>query len=328
MQRSILAHATAAPVPPIRLLGARRLGAGTREATLQYRKGWALLAYLAVERQRHPRARLAAMFWPELGETAALTNLRQVLSDLNRAMGIAVGEGVLLIDRESVRLCPMASAGLFDVDLLDAGAVGMAGGGSGEAHGWLADAGDLLEGLALDACVAFSDWLACTREWAARRVAAGLAQLRDGAAARGERRLALVLARRLVGQDPWNELHHRVLMRLHLQAGEPGMALACYQQLVHRLKMDLGEAPSRETAELAESIRVAGRRQAAVAWQSRSAREPARQVLALGGGGQACACGRIPGLASLGCGAAQVGTLGFLAQCVRKRGRPGGQAIG
>jgi DNA-binding SARP family transcriptional activator len=267
------------PVPPVRLLGERRLGAGTREATLQYRKGWALLAYLAVERQRHSRARLAAMFWPELSESAALTNLRQVLSDLNRAMGAAVGDGVLLIDRESVRLCPAASVGMFDVDLLDLGAAGMAGGGSGEAHGWLADAGELLEGLSLDACVAFSDWLACTREWAARRVAAGLAQLRDRAAARGERRLAMVLARRLMGQDPLNERHHRVLMRLHLQAGEPGMALASYQQLVHRLKVDLGEAPSRETAELAESIRLADRRQAPVGWQPSGP----RPVLALGG---------------------------------------------
>ncbi|WP_162404809.1 AfsR/SARP family transcriptional regulator [Pseudoxanthomonas jiangsuensis] len=282
MQRSILAHATAAPVPPIRLLGARRLGAGTREATLQYRKGWALLAYLAVERQRHPRARLAAMFWPELGETAALTNLRQVLSDLNRAMGIAVGEGVLLIDRESVRLCPVASTGLFDVDLLDAGAGANAGGGPGDAQGWLADAGELLEGLSLDACAAFSDWLACTREWAARRVAAGMAQLRDAATARGERRLALVLARRLVAQDPWNELHQRALMRLHAQAGEPGMALAAYQQLVHRLKADLGEAPSRETAELAESIRTAGRRQAVASWRGGMERMAARPVLALG----------------------------------------------
>lgn len=271
----------AVPVPAIRLLGARRLGAGTREATLQYRKGWALLAYLAVERQRHPRARLAAMLWPDLGETAALTNLRQVLSDLNRAMGIAVGEGVLLIDRESVRLCPVASVGLFDVDLLDAG--GMAG-GPGEAPTWLADAGELLEGLALDACKAFSDWLGCTREWAARRVADGLVQLRDAASARGERRQALLLARCLTAQDPWNEQHYRALMRLHVQAGEPGMALACYHGLVHRLKVDQGEAPSRETCELAEGIRIAAQRQAASAWTgSMRARSGAgRPVPALG----------------------------------------------
>jgi len=271
-------------MPQVRLLGARRIGLGTREAVLHYRKGWALLAYLAVERQRHARSRLAALLWPDLSESAALTNLRQVLSDLNRAMTTAVGEGVLLIDRESVQLCPLASMGLFDVDLLDVAshsgtALEM------EAHGWLAEAGELLEGLCLDACPEFSDWLACTREWSLRRVLDGMARLRDLAAARGDRRHALGLARRLVAQDPWNEVHYRALMRLHVQLGEPGMALACFHSLCRRLKADLGEEPSRETSTLAESIRTAARTpDAARGWLREPVLQGAlRPALALGG---------------------------------------------
>ncbi|HET6397327.1 MAG TPA: BTAD domain-containing putative transcriptional regulator [Pseudoxanthomonas sp.] len=292
MQRSILAgpgageappaqaRPAATATPPIRLLGERRLGSGAGEATLQYRKGWALLAYLALERQRHPRARLAAMLWPRLGETAALTNLRQVLSDLNRAMASAIGDGVLQIDRESVRLCPARSPGLFDVDRLDAC---VAGNGPGEAQAWLAEAGELLEGMTLDACESFAEWLAGARAWTAHRLADGLAVLRDTASARGARGEALVLARRLVAQDPWNEVHYRALMRLHAQAGEPGMALACYRSLVDRLKADLGEAPSRETAELAEAIRTMVRHAPAAAWWSGRARPPRRTLaLALG----------------------------------------------
>jgi DNA-binding SARP family transcriptional activator len=289
MQPSILVHAGAgeAPepfaremrgyaAPPVRLLGARRLGGGMREAMLQYRKGWALLAYLAMERQRHPRARLAAMFWPDLGETAALTNLRQVLSDLNRAVGTAVGEGVLLIDRESVRLCPVASAGLFDIDRLDEVVDE-----PGEVPAGLATTGELLDGLALDACPAFSDWLACARERVARRLVDGLVALREAAAASGDRRQALLLARRLVVQDPWNEAHCRALMRLHVQAGEPGMALACFRSLAHRLEIDLGETPSRETCELVAAIRVASRRQAA-SWTGARERPFGDLMLALG----------------------------------------------
>ena len=41
-------------------------------APLIYRKGWALLGYLALEPNRmHSRASLAALFWPNLGETSA-----------------------------------------------------------------------------------------------------------------------------------------------------------------------------------------------------------------------------------------------------------------
>ncbi|MGW8127694.1 MAG: AfsR/SARP family transcriptional regulator [Stenotrophomonas sp.] len=103
--------------PLIRLLGQCRIGDGGR---LAYRKGWALLAYLAIERPRmHRRSRIAAMLWPDLAPGAALTNLRQVLADLNRAIVAVAGEGVLLIDRENVHLCPEASQGLFDIDLLE-----------------------------------------------------------------------------------------------------------------------------------------------------------------------------------------------------------------
>ncbi len=277
--QAVAAHAGAA-MPLIRLLGARRMGCGTREVALQYRKGWALLTYLALERHRHQRIQLAALLWPELGETAALTNLRQVLSDLNRAMTAVAGEGVLQIDRESVRLCPIRAQGLFDVDLLECG---MDGVGPGEAQSWLHDAGELLEGMALDSCMSYAEWLSCTREWIGRRLADALSVLRDVAAARGARREALLVARRLIAQDPLNELHHRALMRLHAQLGETGMALACYRTLAHRLQSELGELPSRETRDLAESIRVTGQRRLPVGQDAgmRTRVKPVRPTLVL-----------------------------------------------
>lgn len=279
-QDRTIAVPAGASAPAIRLLGARRMGCGTREVALQYRKGWALLTYLAIERQRHQRVQLASLLWPELGETAALTNLRQVLSDLNRAMSAAVGDGVLQVDRESVRLCPVRAHGLFDIDLLECG---MDGSRPGEAQSWLHDAGELLEGMALDSCASYAEWLSCTREWIGRRLADALAVLRDVAAARGARREALLVARRLITQDPLNELHHRALMRLHAQLGEAGMALGCYRALAHRLQSELGELPSRETRDLAESIRVTAQHRLPTG-QAASARvrpAPARQKLVL-----------------------------------------------
>ncbi|WP_374012304.1 BTAD domain-containing putative transcriptional regulator [Pseudoxanthomonas koreensis] len=250
---------------PIRLLGECRIGTGTSEVALQYRKGWAVLAYLAVERgRRHPRTRLAALLWPDLDERAALTNLRQVLSNLNRTVATAVGDGVLQVDRESVRLCPAASAGLFDIDLIDAaGANGTDGALDRRAAAWLADAGALLEGMGFDGCGEFDEWLVECRAWLAQRLTAARERMRDAAAAAADWRTAVALAQQLVAQDPWDEGHQRALMRILAEKGEPDLALACYRKLVHRLQGDLGEMPLRETSELAERIRCACQRRSA-----------------------------------------------------------------
>ncbi|UCC87059.1 MAG: hypothetical protein JSV81_19745, partial [Anaerolineales bacterium] len=60
------------------------------------RKAQALLAYLAVTRQRHTRDALATLFWPDENRSKARGDLRRTLSRLNRALG----EGQLEIDRE------------------------------------------------------------------------------------------------------------------------------------------------------------------------------------------------------------------------------------
>lgn len=245
--------------PCVRLLGRRRLGTGTHPVLLQYRKGWALLAYLAVERRAHPRARLAAMFWPGLAPAAALTNLRQVLADLRRAMAEAAGPQALRVDREAVALDAAVAA---DVDLLELPVE--AGASTLRAARWLAEAGQLLEGLALDGCHEFERWLSGVRAWLARRVEQAQARLRDAAARCGERTLALQLAR----QDPWNEAHHLALMQLYLDMDDPGAALACYRGLARRLRNDLGAEPSPALRALAARVRVSAVRRAvgAVPW--------------------------------------------------------------
>ncbi len=57
-------------------------------------KGRALLAYLAVESDRpHSRESLAAMFWPDHGQEAAMRNLRQVIYNLRQALASAAAKG-------------------------------------------------------------------------------------------------------------------------------------------------------------------------------------------------------------------------------------------
>ncbi|MGB3393920.1 MAG: BTAD domain-containing putative transcriptional regulator [Stenotrophomonas sp.] len=232
--------------PLIRLLGECRIGDDARPQRLAYRKGWALLAYLAVERTRtHRRSQVAAMLWPELEQHAALTNLRQVLRDLNQALLATVGEGVLLVDRETVRLCPQASQGLLDIDLLESGSVGT---------DWLLEAGELLDGIVLDHCDDFGEWLLGVRSWTWRRLLGALERGRDDAAACGDMALAVRLARRQVALDRWDEEGQRGLMRLYQQMGKPGMALECYRLLEDYLRRELAVEPQVATRALAAEI--------------------------------------------------------------------------
>lgn len=236
--------------PLIRLLGECRIGTAARPGRLVYRKGWALLAYLAIERPRvHRRSRIAAMLWPDLPHGAALTNLRQVLTDLNRAIVAAAGEGVLLIDRESVRLCPDASQGLFDIDLLEP-----APPAGDRTREWLGEAGELLEGVSLEPCDEFCEWLPGARTWARQRLLKALERARDAATAAGDVEHALGLARRLTVLDPWDEEGQRGLMRLYQQMGKPGMALECFRMLERHLRRELDVEPQMATRMLAMEI--------------------------------------------------------------------------
>ncbi len=264
--------------PLIRLLGECRIGGDTGPCRLAYRKGWALLAYLALERPRlHRRSQLAALLWPDLEHKAALTNLRQVLADLNRVLSATVGEGVLLVDRETVRLCPDASHGLLDIDLLETGAAAMVPGVAMMSQEWLTHAGDLLEGLAPDACEEFCEWLAGARAWVRQRLLKALDGASKDAVRVGEMELAVLMSRRHVALDPWDEAQQRMLMRLYLDMGEPRLARDCYRALERSLRRELDVAP--EPATCALMVEMGGREEPAIPAYRRTWTLPVQETL-------------------------------------------------
>src|SRR5512142_715643 len=83
----------------------------------RYDKVRALLAYLAVERDRpHRRDELVGLFWPDSAEEDARTSLRQALAQLHAALGDSqAAQPVVLASRESVEWNPAADA---DVDVI------------------------------------------------------------------------------------------------------------------------------------------------------------------------------------------------------------------
>lgn len=237
--------------PCIRLLGRPRLlDADGRASGLQYRKGWALLAWLSLEsRGACRRTRLAALLWPRLPESAALTNLRQVLADLNRSLLHALGTEVLHCDRTQVHWRLPAAVALDVAQLhrsidpalprdcgstlcmLDAGAL----------------EGELLEGIELDECEEFGQWLAVVRESLARNRVRAIEAVRDCLVREGRMAEAIGWARSLVAMDGWDESRCRGLMRVLALAGEHGQALDAYHRLERALRHELGVEPEPES---------------------------------------------------------------------------------
>jgi DNA-binding SARP family transcriptional activator len=71
----------------MRLLGAAEIAIdGTSIVGKLHTKSLALLAYLAVEARAHPREHLSDLFWPDLPQEAARSNLRKTLYRLHEAL--------------------------------------------------------------------------------------------------------------------------------------------------------------------------------------------------------------------------------------------------
>ena len=215
-------------------------------APLIYRKGWALLGYLAMESNRmHSRTALAALLWPTLGETSALTNLRQVLSNLNRFCGEALGTHVLRIERGSVGLF-RGEEMLFDIDLLQLAPC--------QAVYMLTRHSSFLDGLEDIAGIDFRSWVETSRQELDGRLVAAAETCCDELLASQQWERALLMARSLNQHDPWNEAHAQRVMRAYTGSGMFTAAVNAYQRFEVMLRSELGLDPSKEIRHLFAQI--------------------------------------------------------------------------
>lgn len=215
-------------------------------APLIYRKAWALLGFLAMEPdRRHARSVLAALLWPGLSETSALTNLRQVLSNLNRYCLKMFGPGVLRIERSAVALM-RGNRVLFDVDLLKQSPC--------RAMELMAGQHSFLDGMEDVGGADFHGWLEMTRQRLDTQLIGAVERCCDELLERQNWERAVEVARVLNQRDPWSEEHARRMMRAHAGAGMRTAALRVYQSFELMLRKELGLDPGQETQQLLAQI--------------------------------------------------------------------------
>lgn len=223
------------------------------------RKACALLVYLALTRQSHPREALATRFWGDRTQDRALGNLRQLLSSLPTALS-----PYLTITRQRVGLNDEAPWRMDARDLVTAAANLPAHGErlSTEQMTALATAladyhGDFLAGFSLHDNLEFDEWSALERERLHQVALQGGQRLVWHYLTLADYPLALALARRLVQIDPLDEHSHRLLMLGLARSKQLAAALAQYEACRTTLAAELGVAPDPETNALAVRLRTA-----------------------------------------------------------------------
>ena len=245
----------------IYLLGTPRFECNGENIILDTRKASALLAYLAISKQRQSRDILAALLWPEFDQTHARASLRRTLSTLNNALG----GSCLEISREYINL--NFNAGIWlDVD---------------EFHNLLSECrlhdhlptetcskclkplsaavelygGDFLAGFSLRDSSTFDDWQFYQADSLRRDFTSALERLVQCYTTSSNFESAITFAQQWLALDRLNESAHRRLMQLYAWNGQQSAALHQYRECVQVLDRELGVGPLESTTRLYQAVK-------------------------------------------------------------------------
>ena len=225
-------------------------------------KARALLAYLAVERDRpHRRESLSNLFWPEQSDELARQSLRQALSHLKQALG---ADEFLLISPQDIQIHPQAEV-WTDVGETER----LIRLNTGHRHRSVERClaclrrqqallalyhGDFLAGFTSKNSENFVEWVTLTREHLHQQAMNAHIALANLNERRGDLPAALGHVRQQIRLEPWREEAHRQAMRLYALQGERSKALAQYQACLQVLRSELAVSPTAETTALYEAI--------------------------------------------------------------------------
>jgi len=248
----------------VRLLGGFEVWRDDRQVNgFESQKVRALLAYLLCNRNRaFSRDHLAGLLWPEKDPDAARHVLRQAIYNLRSSLpdgGSA--QPFLLSASTGLQLNPAADCWLDVEKFEEAVSLGTRRDAIDPHH--LSTAaqlyrGDFLAGFFVKESPEFEDWMLAEQVRLREAAVEVLHKLIEGYRRRGEYRIGVHYARRLVALEPLAEEAHRELMRLCALAGRRNRALAQYEELQNLLQDELGVEPLTETRALYETILTEG----------------------------------------------------------------------
>ncbi len=219
----------------------------------------ALLAYLATEADReHSRSTLATLFWGELPDAAAKTNLRIELSNIKQLLA---AHPAVEFARTFVRF--HSALATIDVQTFQEGVrafLALPTESQGAALPRLTAAldlyrGEFLAGFHVGNAVEFEDWQLITREQLHEQMMLALATLQVRYAEQARWPELADTARRQLAVVPWTESAHRHLMQALAAQGQIQAALAQFERCRAVLQEELGVEPSLATLELAARLR-------------------------------------------------------------------------
>ena len=235
---------------------------------LSMRKAEALLAYLAVEHhQTHSRDSLVGLFWPEVLTDKARLSLRVTLSRMKAAFEEA---GVALPIYATKQTVQFVHDGCWS-DVAEFTRLLHSGDGHGHradelcevcqpeiAHAVSLYRTTFLDGLYLDECPLFDEWLFMQRERFRMQVLAALGKLTAFHLRQGQPGQALTQALRQLEIDPLHEEAHHAVMQSYLNLGRRADALRQYEICRAVLLQELGMEPALAMRHLFEQIQKDG----------------------------------------------------------------------
>lgn len=242
----------------IKLLGEFAFRAGNEPVRGITPRQQSLLAYLILHRDApQPRRRLAFLFWPDTGESQALTNLRRELHNLRRALGDA--KCCLRVDSRTMQWNPdvpcLVDLAEFEGAMAEADAAARSG-DSGASRENLARAAEFCDGEFLPNC--YDAWIDGERERVRRAHDRALERLADACERDGDYPEAVRAAERLVSRDPLREANHARLIRLHGAAGDRAAALRAYERCAKVLDSELGVEPGPAASRARDAVMSTG----------------------------------------------------------------------
>ena len=240
-----------APVQ-LRILGhteLSRAGGRTGSGILRRPKRLALLAYLALATAEGYRRRdqIVALFWPDLDQVHARTQLRKLLHALRGIIGAGAfltrGDEEIRLDSKLV----WCDAVVFTRNI----------GARNWAEALELYRGDLLEGLYPGGVgQEFETWLEDQRSALRGNAARAAWECSSIADLSGQRAEALALARRAVELDPDDEEGVRRLIAVLDRYGDRAGALQLYGEWQSRLQAEYGAEPAPETRKLVRKVQA------------------------------------------------------------------------